>query len=812
MEKAAYEEEELKRLNEALMEDNSYGAVAFNYEDTELNKEQNEEEEKESTESDSDEENEPFVCPPTLKNLLPEDMYQPPSMKIHAIIEKTASFIGTHGPQMEIIIKMKQTNNPLFQFLVFGNALNPYYKFLVSLIKKKMYVPIPKEGKRKRKISSASQDSESGDENEGSYLHPSLLGSRTKTAAHNLNVQKYTLSSEQVKDTRFAKLLSRMNENAGRESPGISNNNSDSNSGYMTPPIVSSSSSYIESTSSYGQPPPPGTETTVLPLEQCQEYGDIEASLPPIIPPTDMIPPPPDMQPIIDKMADYVIRNGIEFEESMRRKNDVRFEFLIPGHFHHSYYSFKKQMKEHEALRERLIKEREEALRKEIAERKERDRLALVKRQREDEIRRVKQLAAVEDAEREALIAAGKASVSFSIKPKDTESVPLEKKPVFTYETSDEEGEGIDKHLPEMSITEEMKVEPVILQQPEYIMSETSQDTDASQEILEKRYAEEKLKDKLALAAREKLVQATKEKQLQVERKRKAALFINMLKTSNSKNEKPTEEKSEVAVPDISKVVENVVSSLIGASNENPSSSPIYTEPTTLVPHNSQLTRRFSVPENRSLTGYHRSRTSRSPERSRNSRSPRKRRSRTPPSSYHVSSYRSRSRSKSPRVWRRSKSKEKGRLPASYESQRGKSSAYERKQRSRSRSRTRSHHSKSKHKTKSPSKRHRSRSRSRSRKSKRSKSPTRSRNGSSKSNKSEKYRKNKSTNEDTRNNITEADSDSPLPNLSDVEEQNDMDTGAENKLSKEEIMNKMKVFREKVLKEEDDTNHEKDGS
>ena len=45
--------------------------------------------------------------------------------------------------------------------------------------------------------------------------------------------------------------------------------------------------------------------------------------------------------------------------------------------------------------------------------------------------------------------------------------------------------------------------------------------------------AEEKLKDRLALAAREKLAQATKEKQLQAERKRKAALFINMLKSSN---------------------------------------------------------------------------------------------------------------------------------------------------------------------------------------------------------------------------------------------------------------------------------------
>ena len=43
---------------------------------------------------------------------------------------------------------------------------------------------------------------------------------------------------------------------------------------------------------------------------------------------------------------------------------------------------------------------------------------------------------------------------------------------------------------------------------------------------------EERLRDKLTSAARDKLAQAAKEKQLQAERKRKAAMFISMLKGS----------------------------------------------------------------------------------------------------------------------------------------------------------------------------------------------------------------------------------------------------------------------------------------
>ena len=42
--------------------------------------------------------------------------------------------------------------------------------------------------------------------------------------------------------------------------------------------------------------------------------------------------------------------------------------------------------------------------------------------------------------------------------------------------------------------------------------------------------AEERVKDKIAVAARDKLAASTKEKQLQAERKKKAAMFINLLR------------------------------------------------------------------------------------------------------------------------------------------------------------------------------------------------------------------------------------------------------------------------------------------
>lgn len=60
-------------------------------------------------------------------------------MKLHAVIEKTAKFIATQGPQMEILIKAKQSNNLQFEFLNINNRLNRYYKHLLNAVKHGFY-------------------------------------------------------------------------------------------------------------------------------------------------------------------------------------------------------------------------------------------------------------------------------------------------------------------------------------------------------------------------------------------------------------------------------------------------------------------------------------------------------------------------------------------------------------------------------------------------------------------------------------------------------------------------------------------------
>lgn len=74
-----------------------------------------------------------YVPPPILD--VPPDIVVPPTQKLARIVEKTANFIASQGTQMEIIVKAKQANNPMFQFLHFDTALHPFYRHVLTAIR-----------------------------------------------------------------------------------------------------------------------------------------------------------------------------------------------------------------------------------------------------------------------------------------------------------------------------------------------------------------------------------------------------------------------------------------------------------------------------------------------------------------------------------------------------------------------------------------------------------------------------------------------------------------------------------------------------
>ena len=54
--------------------------------------------------------------------------------------------------------------------------------------------------------------------------------------------------------------------------------------------------------------------------------------------------PPPDILPVIDKMASYVVKNSPVFEYVVKNKADGCFDFVHPWHQHNAYYEYKKRV------------------------------------------------------------------------------------------------------------------------------------------------------------------------------------------------------------------------------------------------------------------------------------------------------------------------------------------------------------------------------------------------------------------------------------------------------------------------------------
>lgn len=155
-EEKMYREEEIKR--------SKTNEFQYNY-DVPVNPET---QEGVPTVPEADEEEEEYKQSPELD--VPVDIAIPKTVKEFKRIEKTAFFVAQQGPQMEILIKAKQADNPNFSFLNQQDTLNKFYKHILMAIKSgHLRLKSPHMENETRK-----SESESGDEH---YLHPSLISS-----------------------------------------------------------------------------------------------------------------------------------------------------------------------------------------------------------------------------------------------------------------------------------------------------------------------------------------------------------------------------------------------------------------------------------------------------------------------------------------------------------------------------------------------------------------------------------------------------------------------------------------------------------
>nr|CAH8854253.1 unnamed protein product [Trichobilharzia regenti] len=439
-------EEAQKRESEKFR--NHYGAVGFSYDENIPGANgDGSNPSKESGEPDMKEQQieEPYNCPPELQQFV-SNLQLPETDKQAHIIEKTAVFVARKGSQMEIVLKARQHNNPLFGFLTYDHALNPFYKEIVRLVTQGRYIPKPRQTVDKPTgtlFTEANESNKPIHEDEYELKLPKVDISNTPYASL---ISKFKKINETAAALAAANLAaSATSDDQSRvATPEVINEtdpppSSDGLANDNAPDSFENNEKTVESENETPSPQSSCTEDevvvnceTAIPPTVAVDNDDVSAtttnttttttvdnsqpeSTDPLSPEeyehiyqeyyrhyyahyythytnqwtacgglmkdeheasivqeaakaaaiaaaaavsviqqtrlkttTPVIFEPPmndDQRGIINKMAEYVVRNGLEFEElvSRQKTEDPRFAFLKPDHPLHSYYMAKRK-------------------------------------------------------------------------------------------------------------------------------------------------------------------------------------------------------------------------------------------------------------------------------------------------------------------------------------------------------------------------------------------------------------------------------------------------------------------------------------
>eukprot|EP00897_Mesotaenium_endlicherianum_P008033 jgi/Mesen1/7258/ME000373S06330 len=248
---------------------------------------------------------------------IPEGLeaHLPPTQKLHQIIAHTAKFICEHGGQAEIVLRVKQAGNANFDFLLPDHNLHPYFRFLVAH-PGVLSSAASREGER------------AGSEQPGNAV--SLLGHQYGDEEE----EEQEGSGEGADavagacDEKEVGLLGEDIVEAERREGGEAE---------LIKKSAKENSNDIEGETNEV---PEGKEGLLEGMSTRNDLGIGGEDKPALLKEETIVEPPPQMQKIILKMVEFIVRNGKEFEAIVteRDKADGRFLFLLPSNEHHLFY------------------------------------------------------------------------------------------------------------------------------------------------------------------------------------------------------------------------------------------------------------------------------------------------------------------------------------------------------------------------------------------------------------------------------------------------------------------------------------------
>ncbi|KAJ7963776.1 splicing factor, suppressor of white-apricot-like [Quillaja saponaria] len=265
---------------------------------------------------------------------VPESLLQnlPPNEKVHQIIARTAMFVSKHGGQSEIVLRVKQGDNPTFGFLMPDHHLHLYFRFLVD--HQELLKPETNGN------SSVEEDKAQGHDQIGGAL--SLLGSVYGSGEDEEGVTQDAPENdtEKVVDAFKASACHDLQQK-------VSSVNVVKNDGGLSKKSLSSLKEKIplvkrnQAISTVQG----GTTGRMKKGDTSDSVSAFAVKSQTSLTSTDKIDfpilePPSEMKRVVDKIVEFILKNGKEFEVVLveQDRKHGRFPFLLPSNQYHPYY------------------------------------------------------------------------------------------------------------------------------------------------------------------------------------------------------------------------------------------------------------------------------------------------------------------------------------------------------------------------------------------------------------------------------------------------------------------------------------------
>eukprot|EP00262_Sarcandra_glabra_P017136 TRINITY_DN5780_c0_g1_i2.p1 TRINITY_DN5780_c0_g1~~TRINITY_DN5780_c0_g1_i2.p1 ORF type:complete len:761 (-),score=183.11 TRINITY_DN5780_c0_g1_i2:382-2664(-) len=267
-------------------------------------------------------------------------LLQPPTEKLHHIMARTAIFVHEHGGQSEIVLRVKQGDNPTFGFLMPDHNLHPYFRFLVghsNLLKTDMD---PKaQEKEKRPDIKQNQTPVS----EGAL---SMLGSVYGSGEDDDGAVQVVSESKGIEPESLVHAVDMTFSHGLKQAESSASCLVEDKTPCKDPFIVAKAKAPSYKSTRYATKVTAGTAD--IKRREADTFSspsvvvDKPQSSPPSVSEVEalILEPPSFLKRMIDRIVDFILRNGKEFEAILIEQDSTngRFPFLLPANQYHPYY------------------------------------------------------------------------------------------------------------------------------------------------------------------------------------------------------------------------------------------------------------------------------------------------------------------------------------------------------------------------------------------------------------------------------------------------------------------------------------------